>query len=391
MLYDIFAPKLYHSCHIGHLSSLLVSLENGNEMLSKIQHLQLYSGMHHESQTYADFMIRNSWAVLDPPPKRGEHSTYHQEFEVSILIGLFLRHAVERGVIPFPALRMVSLGGHEDFKWIDWRDWRTPFVGGSRTHDDQYDDAFGIPQVIIGLPSVEHICQSVVNGPFALSPAIHIPKTPVKTFTYHARYPSDGCTCNLEYIPIIKGAVNRYYFVNAYTLIHTDGSPWIDDSGIILNALFRGLNQTSLRLSVSEKNRSHSAQIDANILDDTVIELYDYFRFVDPVEGDSLPLRITRGHSAQACRPAKPLPRFQQELDELLPDAWRDKVILKNREDAPLCAACGFDLVREWENKIEQDGLGNGDETMCPIHGEFDFVDETDDVFDYGSDDGSSD
>jgi hypothetical protein len=294
------------------------------------------------------------------------------------LVGCFLRYAVERGVIPFPALQTVSLGEHEDIKWSGWR---FKFIDEIRDVRRQYDNAFGLPQALAGLPSVEDMCQSVVDGPFALSAAIHVPKTPVNSFTYHARYPSGVCRCNLEYIPIIKGAVNRYYFDNAHTLNHTGARPWIDDSGILLKDLFRALNQMSPGPSVLEMNRSHSAQIDTNILDDTVIELYDYFRFVDPVEGDDHSSNIKRGHSARACRPAKPLRMFQEELNELLPDAWKDKVILKNREDAPPCAACGFDLVKEWESKIELDGPGDGDEPKCPVHGyadEFDSADEGD-------------
>jgi hypothetical protein len=41
MLHKIFAPMLYTRCRIKNLSSILVSLEHDNEMIKKIEHLDL--------------------------------------------------------------------------------------------------------------------------------------------------------------------------------------------------------------------------------------------------------------------------------------------------------------------------------------------------------------
>jgi hypothetical protein len=101
-------------------------------------------------------------------------------------------------------------------------------------------------------------------------------------------------------------------------------------------------------------------------LDNTVIELYNYIRVVERVNEGELSFPIQRGYTARACRPAQSLDKIQKKLDQDLPARWQGKVVFKNREDAPACTACGFDLMKEWEHKIKSDGSTDPIGPDCP-------------------------
>jgi hypothetical protein len=284
---------------------------------------------------------------------------YQKQVQINSDLATQLRAAIIRERTTFPMLRSVSLGGYGDFHWtsIAARRMEPTLLAGFGL-----DNFEGIPRYFLGHSTIEHICQSVDSGPLALSALIYKPATPLKVYTYHVRYPPDACVCGQEVAPIIVGAINRYYFVNAFTVNESQAKIWSRSRQrikFLIGAILKSL--TSRQMIVSTHTfGSYREYIHRVPLDDTVIELYDYIRFVRPIREDDNCFEIRRGYTARACRAAQPLTRIQTELDDSLPEHWKGKVFLKDREDAPPCTACGFDLMAEWEYKISSRGMTDG-------------------------------
>jgi hypothetical protein len=366
MLYQIFAPKLYARASIGNMSSLLTGFEDDKMLINKIQHLHLYSGIHPEEPTYVDFFIRDLWSALGKDQRRATTFAAFKEVEQCALAGIEIRHAIAKGLVPFPKLRTVSLGGYENRTWASPR---AKEMEQEMIDTYKLDNAKGIPQILLGLPSVEHLCQSVELGPLALSAVIYKPLTPLKVFTYHVRYPPHACVCAQEVAPIIVGAINRYYFVNAFTVNDDDvkvWSRWPAERQLLIGALIQAFELRRSVVLTPNMEESERVGLNSVPLDDTVIELYDYIRFVERTVDDQDPFTVKRGYTHRACRPAQPLLDMQRALDNALPQRWKGKVLLKDREEAPPCTACGLDLMEEWKYKIKTSmRKANGRSAMC--------------------------
>jgi len=70
-------------------------------------------------------------------------------------------------------------------------------------------------------------------------------------------------------------------------------------------------------------------------LDITTIEAYGYCEYVE------FDKSVDRG-LGQDFAPSN-LKGIQAALDGILDEQWKGKIVLKNREDAPSCSACGKD------------------------------------------------
>jgi hypothetical protein len=364
MLHKIFAPMLYTRCRIKNLSSILVSLEHDNEMVKKIEHLDLYSGIQTEEPTYQELIVDDFWRFLANPPNNHDAFAYQKQVQINSDLATQLRAAIIRERITFPMLRSVSLGGYGDFHWtsIAARRMEPTLLAGFGL-----DNFEGIPRYFLGHSTIEHLCQSVNYGPLALSALIYKPATPLKVYTYHVRYPPDACVCGQEVAPIIVGAINRYYFVNAFTVNESHAKIWSRSRQrrkFLIGAILKSL--TSREMIVSTHTFGSYREYKNYIpVDNTVIELYDYIRFVKPVTEDPNCSAAQRGYTARACRAAQPLTDIQVELDNSLPHEWRGKVLLKDREEAPPCTACGFDLMARWEYKVSSGDMTDGHGPMC--------------------------
>jgi hypothetical protein len=201
----------------------MTSLESGNDLLNKIRHLHLYHGSYNIAPTYTDLMKGDLWGALEPAKSRITTFAAIMEVQQCSFVSIDLRHSIDKGFKPLPNLRTVSLGGFDKSTW-------TTSTGKEMEQDaiDSFslDNVKGIPQVLMGLESVQHLCQSVECGPLALLPMVYRPWTPLKVFTYHVRQPLDTCTCAQEVTPIVVGAVNRYYYTNLFTVNYDQLKVW---------------------------------------------------------------------------------------------------------------------------------------------------------------------
>ena len=337
-------------------------------MIDNIRHLHLYSGEYSEEPTYTDSLLRDLWSGLGPP--RGHTTTFAacEEVEQCSHVGIHIRHAIARAERPLKKLRSVSLGSYGDSGWSSSK--------GQVMEKEMIDcfginNAKGIPQILLGLESVDHFCQSVEYGPLALSPMLFQPLTPLKVFTYHLRAPDHTHVLAQEATPMVVGAINRYYYAASFT-VNDDGmkvwSRWPRERQELLGVLIETFKFRKTVVLTSNMTHSGSVGIDTVSLDNTIIELYDYIRLVEGTEEDRDPFIIVRGYSHRACRPAQPLDDIQEELDKALPPRWKGKVLLKNREEAPPCTACGLDLMDEWKDKIKTSMGDPEDDTItCPV------------------------
>jgi hypothetical protein len=322
-------------------------------MLDRMQHLHLYSGFRRKEPSYYDLLVNNLWPALEADDKFAITFAAVKEVENCSLLGIHLRKSISTGIPVLPNLRTVSLGGYDNAIWTSPH---APDLEQRTIDCYQADNAKGIPQILLSLPSVEHLCQSVEIGPLALSAVIYKPLTPLKVFTYHVRYPSHVCICGQEVTPIVLGAINRYYFVNAFCANVDNVKVWSrsrHERDMLIGALVQSLQLRKSIVLTPNMGESERDSLDEYSLKDTIIELYDYIRFVKPVKDDDDPFTVKRGYTARACRPAQPLDDIQKELDRALPQRWKGKVILKHREEAPPCTACGLNLMEEWKDKMK--------------------------------------
>jgi hypothetical protein len=84
----------------------------------------------------------------------------------------------------------------------------------------------------------------------------------------------------------------------------------------------------------------------------TSIEIYDYIRHVrvyDPEPSTTFPF-LAMNYFGLAERPPESLKVVQSALDQFLGGEWKGRVIFKNREEAPICAACDMDVQEHWKS-----------------------------------------
>jgi hypothetical protein len=165
----------------------------------------------------------------------------------------------------------------------------------------------------------------------------------------------------------VLGATNRYLFADPFPIdqdyvrrcSETLEDIYADEEEVdpenMENLMWNLRDRFSSTDWVTIPPSNDTLHINTVSLDNTVIELYNYIRVVERVNEGELSFPIQRGYTARACRPAQSLDKIQKKLDQDLPARWQGKVVFKNREDAPACTACGFDLMKEWEHKIKSD------------------------------------
>jgi len=203
-----------------------------------------------------------------------------------------------------------------------------------------------LPHILLGSPSVGYFCQSTDCGPLALAPVVIEPLTLLKGFTYHSVHPGPMCGFITE-LGIVVGATNRYYFMHGLPLVASDRRSgqhgYNGGDEVMLGGLVAAFHVFENVLLSSNSGHAQRVAFDMVSIKDTVVELYDIFRSDDdPDSGQKAHIRTGK--------PSPPLSELQKSLDNQLPELWKGKVVLKRKEDAPPCTACGLVLMDGWWN-----------------------------------------
>lgn len=312
--------------------------------LQLVRRLHIIHVDHSQEPTYLNLIKRNRWDCLDgaididPMQILVENGTY-------IAIAQDLMELCPKRSI-MPRLERIVMGGIRDSLWTSY-----PYGWELRAYDRQ------LAHILIDLPSVKHYCQSVQVGPLSLPSGLLELDHRLETFTHHA-VPGHGPSPHAGGMPpVIIGAINRYYFSCNHTLVSMDGKrPMISpkELGCILILILQMYHQTVTLNARSSESRDIDYDITDAAAHDTTIEIYDFIRHVrihPPEIAPPWPYYDGKGYGL-ADRPAESLEVVQNELDLLVFEKWQGRVIFKNREDAPPCAACDLDPKEKW--KVER-------------------------------------
>jgi len=353
-MHDICVPVLYGDCTPDNFVSFAAGLRT-NENTDRTARLHIHHQRHWQEATYHEIFTLG-WDALEDkvdinavPYIRDKDSVY-EECQALEKEGLRLRKFITEGLTILPNLRTVSMGGIGE---AIYNGSFAPYI--EQYYDCHFDDSRKLlPHSLIDLPTVSHYCQAVAFGPLALPSKILKLQSPLETFTHHPR-PSPlfslcrnvQATCSP---PVILGAVNRYYCEAAISIPYSMvGKAEVDLTGLMDPIL--AMLSRSVYVADPTTGTTVISNDEATDIDGTVIELYAYVRAVDEKDLAAL----TRGYSAFSNKLQELAPQslvdLQAHLDTLLPEEWKGKVWLKNREDAPPCPAYGLDLEEEFEDQ----------------------------------------
>ena len=323
--------------------------------------LHIYHKCYQVEPSYADILHdRFDWHSLDVKSELDDiaigvaNKSIIDEIKSLVIESRRIRRFITEGLTIFPNLQTVSMGG------IGGRIYNSDGMMGLDSQLDHFFDkefngvsANGrqaLPHALLDLPAVQHYCQSVGYGPLALPSNVILPKSPIQTFTSHQL----GTSMFLPYQycrpdtspPIVLGAINRYYVVNAKNVdLRFDADlPFIATLLIPIVAMF-------FRGDIAIADPESGAPIPLGdlgsgpLFDGTTIEIYNFVRTHHLSKKYRLPKNeLKRQAKIIGVLPPQSLSFFQESLDKDLPEAWKGKVKFRNWEEAPPCPACGFDL-----------------------------------------------
>lgn len=348
----------------GELTAFLAGLKRYGPHIN-LQRLQIRHGKR-EEPTYSQLLVDDFWFVLEVEEGIDELGpslwTVFETGKQCAENATDILDARLNGVSRLDKVRTIIMGDAAKPAWVGEM---------VRINDAEYfntaehEMARLLPQILIDLPSVQHYCQSDVYGPLALIPLALKCSSPPTIFTHHPRPIMPMCYCPMVMPPIVIGCINRYYFGSPFTVIEGESL----DSGSVKGLLGPILYPLEIRENVcmveyrKEPKPVNEEQVSFT---GTRLEFYDYIRVVSLADDDPFPpFWRTLGYCPRACRPSQSLSFFQKELDKALPRKWKGRIVLKNREDAPPCSACGLDLMKEWELGTERTKKGFVVGTIC--------------------------
>ena len=306
-----------------------------------IRRLHIIHKDHVQEPTYLDLTRRNLWAFVGRlgPINQADLLVENGTYATAALDLLEL----DEDQSLMPRLERVVMGGIRKSLW-------TTYSFGYEY--GAYDRRFA--HVLIDLPSVKHYCQSVQVGPLSLPSGLLALDTPLETFTHHA-VPGHGPSPHLGGMPpVVIGAINRYYFSCNHTLVSMDGlDPLVSDKELFcILLLILQMYHKSVVLPARDTEPDHpNYGITTEAAQNTTIEVYDFIRHVriHPPEVRP-PWPFYHGKALElADRPAESLEMVQETLERLMQPEWKGRVRLKNREEAPPCAACDLDPKEQWK------------------------------------------
>ena len=354
VMQEICNPLLYKDW-VGDEFTLFNSDSSTNKNFDQSIRLHLHYRPHWVEATYHD-IISSGWDTLQTKfnlnqfEARVDAASVTKELRALVDQGTKLRLCITQGLTVLPNLRRVStggIGGH------------TPF-GHTAPHGRSMGGAtFGfrtktLPHALLDLSTTEHYCQAVAYGPLSLPNKIIKPKTELKTFTHHLKNMATFCIncedCHVHWSPpIILGAINRYYCSSALAIPYPI-SP--DYQHVLLNyvsAIVGMVTRAGITIAhpITGNPIPYAGSLSDAVVKGTTIEIYNFIRAVRYPKANASIDILLKYQDTMATLPPLSLSFFQDLLNQALPDIWKGKVKLLDKEDAPLCPACGFDLQEE--------------------------------------------
>lgn len=225
-----------------------------------------------------------------------------------------------------------------------------------------------MPHFLVNLPNIQHICQMTRFGPHFLYPGICVPTYPPNIYTYHCNLPAKLCICTEEVGPIVLGSINRHYYTCTFAVDHTPFvNPWgvMQDQTRINNIVQRLIGSPVVVLT--DEGASVGHYTDDLDIGSIPLEIYDYVRYrATPPDGRPK-LVWNRGHTPRGSQPAANIAPFQALLDEALPQKWKGRAIMKDREDARPCTACGLSMKEQWDHTVNSSACWDKDVGRCEV------------------------
>jgi len=247
--------------------------------------------------------------------------------------GLRIRRSLESSTAHevFPDLRQVVLGDADKLAFCE----NTAYL-----RDITTGRLAPLPMALIDIPSVEHVCQSMSFGPFALPGKEFVkPKHAIKTFTYHFRPHQTNKPATDP--PLVIGAVNRYIFKGGITV-----KTWLKrtEPDRILGGIYMLILKKHILQIHGDESREYRPLSQSDI-DSTTIEIYDFVRSYDaapPSENEE----ARRSHVYDGGREMGDVATIQRWIDGMI-GGFKGRIVYKDREDCPVCPACGYDWLAE--------------------------------------------
>lgn len=355
-MYELCAPVLYTDCTPYDFVSFATGLRT-NENIDRTSRLHIHHKQHWAEVTYAQ-IFESGWSRLET--KRALHVNpigrdfmgVLEECHALVEQGVRIRRFITQGLTILPKLQIVSMGGiGEDLFNSAW---------GSQAQAmyscDFENTGKVLSHALIDLPTIKDYCQTVAYGPLALPNKIIKVKSSLQTFTYHLRGAGTFSRCptaqQIRSPPIIIGAMNRYFCQLAVHASYPLDRATDDELVAHLEPIIAMFNRPA-HTADSTTGESIDYNGDINAFRGTKVEIYDYIRTVDKAKLDSSGRACLDPTEVVAALPPQSLSFLQGTLDEALPEQWKGKVVFKNREDAPLCPACGLSLQEEFEDWLD--------------------------------------
>lgn len=367
----ICPPVIYKDITTDDFPSLVASELYSNKNIEQTTRLHLLHRRRWPEPSYLEIMTKG-WTGLDWTKRytedvRSDNAILeHQRLGEA---GGRMRKLLTAGVTVFPKLQTVSMGSIGDDFFNAHQGAFTERLLDCNTGNHSKR----LPLALLDIPTVRHYCQGVAHGPLALSRRFIQPKTALKTYTYHPRGTDPmfcpcaagaPCTDTCQQPPIILGAINRYYCVD--TCIDKHHFEFIADESPLDRFWTRVMAMFTRPGIIFADQDDGTPKIALGDIPDcayegTTVEIYSYIRTID-VDIQKRPPKIVAKNQRMlgGIQPPQSLDRHQRALDRGLPEFWKGKVKLFNREDAPPCAACGFDLEGEFQHFV--DGLAAQEE-----------------------------
>jgi hypothetical protein len=273
-----------------------------------------------------------------------------------------IRRSARKGDNPFPLLKNVIMTGLGDSSW------------GCMRGDYEFECAYTHNRIniaLLGLPSVQHYCQTSAMGPFSLPSQILKPLHPPKVVTFHYAFPEITWPNHFK-PPLVLGAINRYIQASPTriaTPIPLEPARVDIDCPVLLANVYcvmAGRDVVIQELAPDSSLGSHPDIPGAALvpltqvsLDGTFIEFYNTIKNVEQKE---VPMTSAESRTA----PSWPLSRKTCEAlddfgNQLWGEQWTGRVKTRNKEEIPACPACGFDGVKpvgalhEWMEGLSTD------------------------------------
>ena len=342
-LYEICETELYKDCLVADIETLAQDIGTNPrkvEHLALIKTLRVYLGNDRslEEPTYTHLIVDGEWTLSGSVSTSEDcflgmwlaldHPTFARRF-LLFPAAEAVQKAVDsrfRSQGAFAALeRVIMTREAESFPWGVLQ---LEFYNFNNVLDPP-----PVPLLLANLPSVKHYCQFSPVGPLALPNQTLQIEHPPEVVTIHrpGLYSDLGPAWRP---PIVFGSTNRL-MCNGTNVCLSNDAPGatvpIENIARFLAPLEEMLGEiTVLRAGVNQHTLISSSSVP---LENTKIEIYDYIRHftfsgaADIQTADSRPTDLSQ---------------IQAILDARI-GRWKGKVFLKNREDWPLCSACGFE------------------------------------------------